>query len=203
MTLQSTNLIQHYACVGDVQGLSQLLKSGGALWDQLHDALLETISEGHVECARLLAAHVDLTYDNCCYFRRAVTKRCIDCAQVVIPTIHPNLPRGYIYVEDIITRTVNNFTDEEKATLLRLCGEVFDFKDGNNRALRSAVFHNKQYAIDVLYTFSDVEAALKTYHGHYGRSAHEDTLDALRARFARDCLMEHIDIPTTPTSRKM
>ena len=199
MTLEPTNLIQHYACVGDVQGLSQLLEKKEYLSDQLHEALLKTISEGHAECARLLASHVDLTYDKCCYFRRAVTKRRVECAPAVVPTTCPNLPRGYIYVEDIITRNIHNCTDEQKAILLNLCGHVFDFKDDNSKALRCAVAHNKQYAIDALYPFSDVRAALQ----YYGRGVDEDTINALRARFERDCLIEQIDVPSTSLNRKM
>lgn len=198
MALEPTNLIHHYACLGDIQGLSQLLERKEHLSDQLHEALLKTISEGHAEGARLLASHVDLTYDKCCYFRRSVTKRCVACAQAVVPATHPNLPRGYIYVEDIMIRNVHNCTDEQKATLLHLCGRVFDFKDDNSRALRCAIAHNKQYAIDALYPFSDIKAVLK-----YGRGGHQDTINALRARFERDCLIEQIDVPSTSLSRKM
>lgn len=186
--------------LGDAIQIEQLLSAGCQL--DCHTALNKAISQGHSACVALLGAHVDLTHNSCMYFRAAVAQRNIECARILIPPVHPNLIRGYIYVEDILSRKIEQTSEENRVQLLQLCAEVFDMKDENSRALRTAVAYNAQYAIDVLFPLSDVPVALKHLRNQR-QPLNSDILENLQARFERECLLKHIEPSISFSVRKM
>ena len=169
---------------GDATQLAQLLPAHPL---DLHHALKMAVSLGHIQCVKTLVEHVDITHNNCEYFRHAVTQRNVECARLLIPSIHAQLPRGHVYVEDIITRKADQCSDNTKKQLLKLCGRVFNMKDSNSKALCTAVYYNTQDAIDVLYPLSNIQEALALLRTM--RGVNDQDIEALQARFERDSLM--------------
>lgn len=183
---------------GDATRLTQLLPAHPL---ELHRALKMAVSRGHVQCVEALMEHVDITHNNCEYFRHAVTKQQVECARLLVPSVHAGLPRAHVYVEDVITRKSDQCSDSTKKQLLELCCQVFDITDSRSRALCTAVYYNTQYAIDVLYPLSNIQEALALLRTM--RGVREQDIEGLQARFERDTIIQHISFPSGHSVRKM
>jgi len=179
--------------------------------ERLQEILNTSIRHGHVEYVKRLIAHIDVTHNKCEAFRWAVTCRQIECARMLLPKICPNLPRGHLYVEDILLNKEQTL-HAHKGELLNLCTQVFDMKDCNSHALRSAVIlstpkRDTRYAIDILYPYSDVGVALEQLsHQRIPSSGYQTVVQAveyLQSRLQHDTLIENIDIPATVFVRKI
>lgn len=179
--------------------------------EQLQKALNTLVRQGHAEGVRLLLPHIDRSHNLCEAFRWAVTSRHIECARLLIPTPHPHCPRGYLYVEDILLNK-NDTPATHKEEFLTLCTQIFDMKDEESRALRSAVSlhtstRNTRYAVDLLFPHSNVPAALKRLASQRIPSSSEqevrDTVEYLQSRIERETILQNINIPKDFFTRKI
>ena len=179
--------------------------------ERLQEILNTSIRHGYVEYVKRLSSHIDVTHNKCEAFRWAVTCRQIECARMLLPKICPNLPRGHLYVEDILLNKEQTL-HAHKEELLNLCTQVFDMKDDCSHALRSAVILSTQkretrYAIDILLPYSDVRVALELLKNQRIPSSGYQTvvqsLEYLQSRLEHNTLIEHIDVPTTVSARKI
>lgn len=172
---------------GDAARVERLLKIGAEAAD-IETALERAIGRNQVKCVELLSPHFDLNDSNCYMFRLAVKKASLACARLLVPQNHPNLPKGYIYVEVIIRESTISL--EEKMELLGLCTQVFDMTHSDSRALRAAVFLNCLASVDVLEPFSDVRQALRL--SEVDRRANPEALQYLRAKMERKMLSKAV-----------
>lgn len=173
---------------GNAARVERLLKIGAEAAD-IETALERAIRQNQVKCVAILSPHFDLNDSNCYMFRLAVTKARLACARLLVPQNHPHLPKGYIYVEQIIRNSTISLDDKKE--LLGLCAQVFDMTHSDSRALRAAVSLNCLASVDVLEPFSDVRQALRL--SEVDRRANPEALQYLRAKMERKMLSETVE----------